>query len=336
MDNQTTPQFPDGAKDIVTAIAGSDGPVLLRDWLVMALIRQFEEKVRELKLAGEISGSVHLDIGQESVPVGVVSAIRPDLDVVFATYRGHGWALACGSSVRRMFAELLGRADGLNGGRAGSAYLTDPSVGFMGENSIVGGGTSHAVGAAMQGVFDGTGRRAVAVFGDGALNQGAVHEAMNFAAYKRLPVLFVVENNKYSEMTPIADVVGDDRLWKRAEGYGFRGIRLDGNNTEELRRGVSEWISDEPAPLLIEAMTQRLVGHYVGDAQIYRPQNEVDELAAVEPIATTARRLEAEGVDAGHLESLRGLVAAAVTTALEDARRSDRSSAENARSHTYA
>jgi pyruvate dehydrogenase E1 component alpha subunit len=305
-------------------------------WLGMIAIRRFEELVRDLKLSGEMVGSVHLSIGQEAVPIGVTSAIRPGADPVFATYRGHGWAIACGSSFVRLFAELLGRADGVNGGRAGSAYLSDPSVGFMGENSIVGAGVSHAVGAALQGTFDGSGRRAVAVFGDGALNQGAVHEAMNFAAHRSLPVLFVVENNKYSEMTPIAAMVGEERLFLRAHGYGFEGIRLDGNDPDVLREAVTAWRADAPRPLLIEAMTQRLVGHYIGDAELYRAPGEVDALAGVEPIATARRRLLAAGLDEGVLEDASAAILGAVADALEFARRSEVASPDHARSHLYA
>jgi TPP-dependent pyruvate/acetoin dehydrogenase alpha subunit len=325
----------DSADEIVERIAG-ESPELVRDLLMMSVIRRFEELVRESKLSGEIAGSVHLCIGQEAVPVGVVPALNRSRDVVFATYRGHGWAIACGSSLTALFAELLGRADGVNGGRAGSAYLSDPSVGFMGENSIVGAGASHAVGAAMQGVFDGTGRRAVAVFGDGAMNQGAVHEAMNFAAFKRLPVLFVVENNLYSEMTPIATMVGDDQLWRRAAAYGIEGRRLDGNDTVVLRQAVGEWIQAAPAPLVLEVMTQRLVGHYVGDAEVYRPAGEVDALAEVEPISALRARLSGEGFPAERLGELEASVDREVQTALDRARTSDVASPDHARSHVYA
>lgn len=306
------------------------------DWLGMIAIRRFEELVRDLKLSGEIVGSVHLSIGQEAVPIGVAGAIRPGTDPVFATYRGHGWAIACGSSFVSLFAELLGRTGGVNGGRAGSAYFSDPLVGFMGENSIVGAGAAHAVGAALQGTFDGSARRAVAVFGDGAMNQGAVHEAMNFAAHRSLPVLFVVENNKYSEMTPIAAMVGEERLYLRAAGYGFEGLRLDGNDPVQLRETVASWASGPPRPLLLEAMTQRLVGHYIGDAELYRPPGEVDGLAHVEPIAAARRRLLGAGLDDGVLEDASNAIVAAVAESLELARRSEVASADHARSHLYA
>jgi TPP-dependent pyruvate/acetoin dehydrogenase alpha subunit len=304
---------------------------------LMCVIRAFEERIRELKLAGDVTGSVHLEIGQESVAVGVCTALKLPDDVVFATYRGHGWALSCGSSPRLLMAEVLGREVGLNGGRAGSAYLTDPSVGFMGENSIVGGGASHAVGAALQGQFDGTARRAIAVMGDGALNQGAVHEAINFAAYRRLPVAFVVENNGYSEMTPIGDMVAESRLWMRASGYGIPGVRIDGNDISAVTEQTRQWRRQtDPGPILIEAMTQRLVGHYVGDPEMYRTAEEITALAAVEPIQRLKHDLLDVGVPAVDLEAVAadatGLIDEAAKWALEQVP----AHGDTARDHVHA
>ncbi|MCL2734905.1 MAG: thiamine pyrophosphate-dependent dehydrogenase E1 component subunit alpha, partial [Actinomycetia bacterium] len=165
---------------------------LLADLRAMWRIRAFEEKAQALCGTGEIRGSVHLCIGQEAGPVGACTALG-EVDALFATYRGHGWAIARGTPLRPLMAELLGRATGVNGGRGGSAYLSAPQHGFHGENSIVGAGAPIAVGAALAGRYDGTGRVAATVFGDGAMNQGAVHEAMNFAAAAQLPVLFLCE-----------------------------------------------------------------------------------------------------------------------------------------------
>jgi len=225
----------------------------------------------------------------------------------------------------------------VNGGRGGSAYLTDPSVGFMGENSIVGAGAAHAVGAALRGQFDGTGRRAVAVMGDGALNQGAVHEALNFAAFRRLPVAFVVENNGFSEMTPIADMVGETELWRRAAGYGLPGLRVDGNDTGALAAEVRRWRSSDPTgPVLIEAMTQRLVGHYVGDPETYRSRAEVDALDAVEPIGRLHRELLAAGAEPSGLDGLAGRVAERIEAAAAWAAEQPVARGETAREHVHA
>jgi pyruvate dehydrogenase E1 component alpha subunit len=261
---------------------------------VMWRIRAFEERTRELKLAGEIAGSVHLCIGQEAIPVGALSSLDRSVDTVFATYRGHGYAIACGSDLTQLFAELLGRSTGINGGRGGSAYLSDPDHGFFGENSIVGAGAPHAVGAALAGRYDGSGRVALTAFGDGAMNQGAVHEAMNMAGAFRLPVVFLLENNRYSELTPIAAMVGDPELHRRASAYGFEGHRVDGNDPTAVAEAVAyarRRAADGEGPTLVEAMTERLVGHYVGDVEQYRPAGEIDDAQTREPLVVGMRRL---------------------------------------------
>jgi TPP-dependent pyruvate/acetoin dehydrogenase alpha subunit len=262
-------------------------------------MRAFEEKVRELRLAGDAVGSIHLGIGQEAIPVGAADLIGPD-DAVFVTYRGHNWALSCGVPPAALFGELLGRATGINGGRGGSAHLTAPSYRFFGENSIVGAGAPIAVGAALAGRFDGSNRVALTVFGDGAMNQGAVHEAMNMASAMNLPVVFVCENNSWSELTPIAEMVRDPQLHRRAAAYGMPGERIDGNDPEVVRERLGdafEVAREGGGPTLIEAMTARLVGHYIGDAEQYRRPGELDEARRTEPAAKLGERLRAEGVD---------------------------------------
>jgi TPP-dependent pyruvate/acetoin dehydrogenase alpha subunit len=263
-------------------------------------IRIFEEQVRDLAVDRQVIGSVHLCIGQEAIPVGVCAALEPR-DAVFATYRGHGWALGRGVRPEAMFAELLGRATGTNGGRGGSAYLSSAGEGFYGENSIVAGSAPIAVGAALAAKFDGTGRVAVVAFGDGALNQGAMHEAMNFASAFALPVVFVCENNLYSELTPIADMVADPNLWHRAGAYAMPGVRVDGNEVEAVRTAAVVAVDRARSgggPSLIEAMTERLVGHYIGDVEQYRPAGEVDRAREREPIVRLTEQLVALGVSA--------------------------------------
>jgi pyruvate dehydrogenase E1 component alpha subunit len=270
---------------------------------LMWRIRLFEEKVRDLRVAGDISGSVHLCIGQEAIPVGAVAALDRTVDVVFSTYRGHGWAISCGSELGALFAELLGRSTGVNGGRGGSAYLSDPDHGFYGENSIVGGGLPHAVGAALASRFDGSGRVALVSFGDGAMNQGAVHESMNMAGAFRLPVIFMLENNLYSELTPIAAMVANPQLAERAAAYGVKGRRIDGNDPAAVASAVAEArerASQGSGPTLIEAMTERLVGHYIGDAEQYRPSGEVEAAWTREPLTVCAARL----IERGHPQAL--------------------------------
>ncbi|WP_033295838.1 thiamine pyrophosphate-dependent dehydrogenase E1 component subunit alpha [Amycolatopsis jejuensis] len=291
---------------------------LLRHLEAMQRIRFFEEEVTRLRGTGDVVGSVHLCNGQEAVYVGACAALDLSRDAVFPTYRGHGWTLACGAPPHALFAELLGRRTGINGGRGGSAYLTAPEHGMYGENSIVGAGAPIAAGAALAATFDGSGRVALAAFGDGALNQGAVHEAMNFAAVRRLPVIFLVENNLYSELTPIADMVRIDKLFRRASAYGMPGARIDGNDPEAVRTAVAEAVRrarEGEGPVLLEAMTQRIVGHYIGDAQHYRPAGELDEAASAEPIGRIIRELLAAGVDQSEVDPVVARVAREIADA---------------------
>jgi len=275
------------------------------DLRALCRIRFFEEAVRDLWNAGQIVGSVHLCIGQEAGPVGLCSELMPQ-DPMFATYRGHGWALARGVPAELIMAELMARASGINGGRGGSAYFTAPEYGFYGENSIVGAGLPIAMGAALAAQFDGSNRVAIAVCGDGAMNQGAAHEALNMAAAMKLPVVFVCENNRYSELTPIDDMVGQSDLWKRARGYGMLGGRYDGNDPGAVREAAREAIDRARrgmGPTLIELMTERLVGHYLGDPQHYRAPDEVEQASAREPIIRLRAALAAQGISEMQLDS---------------------------------
>jgi TPP-dependent pyruvate/acetoin dehydrogenase alpha subunit len=276
----------------------------LEDLNAMWRIRALEEKIRDLRISEDIVGSVHLAIGQESIAVAACSQLR-ERDALYATYRGHGWAVARGVPPREIFGELMGRTSGVNGGRGGSAHFSAPQHGFHGENSIVGAGAPIAAGAALAGKFDGSGRVAVAVFGDGAMNQGAVAEAMNFAAALKLGVLFICENNRYSELTPINDMVANPDLSQRATALGIPAVRIDGNDLAQVRTAVK--LSLEAAisgrgPSFIEAHTQRIVGHYIGDAEQYRPAGELEADAQLEPIARLRRDLASAGASEAQLD----------------------------------
>jgi pyruvate dehydrogenase E1 component alpha subunit len=310
----------------------------LADLSVMWQLRAFEETVRDLRLAGAIVGSVHLAIGQEAIAVGATAALA-ERDVVVPTYRGHGWALACGVPAELLFAELLGRASGVNGGRGGSAYLTAPGYRFLGENSIVGAGAPIAVGAALAGRYDGTNRVALAVVGDGAMNQGAVHEAMNLASAMRLPVIFLCENNRWSEMTPIKSAVHDDRLYRRAAAYAMPGQRVDGTDPGIVREAVTaafEQARTGHGPALIEAMTVRLAGHYVGDIQHYREDQDLADAIENDPIAKMAAGLVAGGLAQAVIDDRERRVRAGIAVAAEQAQRAPLADHASAREHVYA
>jgi TPP-dependent pyruvate/acetoin dehydrogenase alpha subunit len=265
---------------------------------MMYRIRLLEEKITELRKQLVIQGSVHLCIGQEAIYAGARGALTEE-DCVFSTYRGHGWAIACGVPAERILAELLGRETGVCKGRGGSAMFSAADYGFYGENSIVGAGAPIACGAALSAKIKGEARVVITAFGDGAMNQGGVHEAMNFAAYLDLPVIFVCENNTYAELTPVAETVRDADLYKRAAAYGIPGERIDGNDVAAVRECVARHARqarEGRGPALIEMMTQRLVGHYYGDMQSYRPQGELTEAKLHEPIVRLRHSLAAMGV----------------------------------------
>lgn len=311
---------------------------LLEHYESMLRIRLLEEEVARLRGTGDIIGSVHLCNGQEAVYVGAAAALDPRIDAVFPTYRGHGWAVAMGVPPKAILAELLGRASGISGGRGGSAYFTAPAYGFYGENSIVGAAAPIATGSALAASFAGSKRISVASFGDGALNQGAVHEAMNFAAIRRLPVLFLVENNSYSEMTPTSLMVRDDRLFKRAQIYGFSGARVDGNDPEAMRQAVTlakRELLRGNGPVLLEAITARIVGHYIGDAQHYRPAGEVDNDLEREPLRVITERMLGLGVPASAIALVSDRVAQEIEAASAAALADPMADPKNNGEHLY-
>jgi len=310
----------------------------LDDLNAMWRIRALEEKIRDLRVSEDIVGSVHLANGQESIAVATCSQLR-ERDALYATYRGHGWAVARGVPPREIFGELMGRTSGVNGGRGGSAYFSAPQYGFHGENSIVGAGAPIAAGAALAGKFDGSGRVAVAVFGDGAMNQGAVAESMNFAAALKLGVIFICENNRYSELTPINDMVANPDLSQRATALGIPAVRIDGNDLAQVRTAVK--LSLEAAisgrgPSFIEAHTQRIVGHYIGDAEQYRPAGELEADALLEPIARLRRELASAGASDAQLDRTEQRARDEMDTAAAAALADPLVAPETAGEHLYA
>jgi 2-oxoisovalerate dehydrogenase E1 component len=253
----------------------------------MAFIRRFEEEVLALSLEGGIAGSVHPCIGQEAIPVGAVAAIE-DRDRIVATYRGHGWALASGSEPVAVFAEIAQKAGGLNGGRAGSAMLSNPSTGFLCETSIVGAGSPIGAGVALAAKTQGTGRVVLVSVGDGAMNQGATAEGMIFAATRDLPVIFLCENNGWSEMTPTALTTRGLDLVKRGEALGIDSHIVDGNDPFAVQQAVAaaaERCRTGNGPVFLECKTVRLKGHYNKDIEHYRPKADQESAKRRDPLA---------------------------------------------------
>lgn len=260
---------------------------ILADYRAIAVIRGFEHRLLELKSAGLVSGSLHLCCGQEAIAVGACRELQAS-DSLSVTYRGHGWAIARGVPLEWLFAELMGRDSRLSGGRGGSAYFCAADYGFLGENSIVGAGLPIAAGAALAELHEQSGAVSLAAIGDGAMNQGAVHEALNFAAIMTLPLIVICENNRYSELTPISAMIRTKTLAERGAAYGIPSTQIDGNEVgvvqQEIRSAVLRARSGE-GPTLIEAMTERIVGHYDLDIQHYRPEGEIEDALADEPLA---------------------------------------------------
>jgi pyruvate dehydrogenase E1 component alpha subunit len=228
------------------------------------------------------------------------------------TYRGHGQALGKGLDPKEAMAELLGRRTGCSKGKGGSMHFTDPDVGLLGENAIVGAGAPIAVGAALSAQLNGTDQVAITFFGDGAVNQGVFAEALNLAGIWNAPVIFFCENNLYSEMTPIREMVKLERLVDRAAGFGVAAVTVDGYDVLDVYEVTLEAVERARGgggPTFIEAMTYRLVGHMIGDTEPYRTQAEVAQWQARDPILTFPQRLIEEfGIPQAEIEAARSEV----------------------------
>ncbi len=266
----------------------------------MVMIRVFESRVEELFAAGRLPGFVHTYIGEEAIAVGVCSRLRPD-DYITSTHRGHGHALAKGMDPAELMAELYGRAEGACRGRGGSMHVADFSLGMLGANGIVGGGFGIAAGAALSARHRGTDQVAVCFFGDGGINKGTFHEALNFASVHRLGVVYVCENNQYAQFTSRSRTTSVDDLAVRAVAYGMEGATVDGNDVAAVVAAAARAVErarSGAGPTLLNMETYRLGGHYVGDAEVYRDASEVDEHRRRDPI----RRWEAALAERGWLD----------------------------------
>jgi len=254
----------------------------------MRLIRAFEETALSLVKSGEIVGGIHPYIGQEAVAVGVCAALRAD-DQLTSTHRGHGHVLAKGADPRRMLAELAGRENGLNHGRGGSMHAADLSLGVLGANGIVGAGAPIAAGAAWAALRQGLDRVVVTFFGDGALNQGVLLEAMNLAALWRLPVLFVCENNGYATTLSVRAGVAGSALG-RAAAFGIPAEAVDGMDVEAVRSAAERAVErarSGAGPSFLECRTYRFEGHHTMERRVrlnYRSAEEIDSWRQRDPL----------------------------------------------------
>jgi acetoin:2,6-dichlorophenolindophenol oxidoreductase subunit alpha len=300
-------------------------------------IRLFEGHVQRLAAAGEIPGFPHLSTGQEAVAVGVCTQLDRE-DVLFTSHRGHGHVLAKGSDMQAAFAEILGRQTGLCGGRGGSMHLVDAANGVLGATGVVAGNLALAAGAAWAAQAQGKKNISVVFFGDGATGAGAFHETLNLAALWRLPVLFVCENNGVAEFTSREEHSNVKHVSSFAAPYGIAAKTIDGNDLpmvwaaareaiETLRRGAG--------PYLLECMTFRMAGHYVGDSQKYRSKEELAETRERCPIERLKRLLVGRGVKPEELDAIGELGKNEVHEAVERARAAPRPDPATVMDHVY-
>lgn len=315
-----------------------------RDTLVlmyarMLKIRHFENRVKDLFAAGEMPGFVHLYLGEEAVAVGACAALN-DEDYITSTHRGHGHIIAKGGDVKRMMAELYGKATGYNKGKGGSMHIADPSLGILGANGIVGAGLPIATGAALSAKLRKSGQVVACFFGDGASNQGTFHEAVNIASAFDLPVVYVCENNLYAVGTRQSDVRKIEDIADRGAGYGIPGLAIDGNDVVAVYETCKEAVDRARAgmgPTLIECKTYRWRAHFEGEPDTYRPPEEVKAWIAREPIAPYHRSLIEQGVlSEAEAEQIEAGIVAELDQAVEYARQSPLPEAESALADLWA
>ena len=304
---------------------------LLEMYRSMQRIRQFETKTRDLALANELPGFVHVSIGEEASATGVCAALRKT-DRITSNHRGHGHMLAKGGQLNRMMAELYGKRTGYCKGKGGSMHIVDYSLGILGANGIVGGGLPIATGSALAAVVTGKDDVTACFFGDGASNEGTFHESLNLAAVWKLPVVFVCENNGYGEFTPMQTVTSVRDIAQRAHGYNIPGFIVDGNDVMEVFRFASEAVARARAgegPTLLECKTYRWEGHVVGEAAFlgdgaYRPTAEVEEWKRKCPIIRFQQFLVSGGkVAKAELDRIESETAVELEDAIKFARESE-------------
>lgn len=253
---------------------------LLALYEMMLRIRKFEDAVVKRYEAGEIPGFCHTYQGEEPVAAGACAALK-DGDVVFSTHRGHGHAVAKGASVSELMAELYGKSGGTNQGRGGSMHIYKSAVGFMGTNGMVGGGIGLATGAAFEMKYNKKPNVSLTFFGDGASNMGIFYESLNLAAVRKLPIIFLCENNRYATVTPLRKVSANTQIASRGLAFKIDSVCIDGNDVTEVYEAVAEAREKAVAgegPTLIEARTYRFFGHFVGDLLhgVYRTKEEME------------------------------------------------------------
>ena len=288
-------------------------------------LRYCEKRAYDLFLQNLVKGTSHLSLGQEAIAAAFGIAMRPD-DWTFCTYRGHAHTLARGASMTGVLGELMGRSCGLLAGKGGSMHLTDVERGVMGSYAIIGAHLPVAAGAALSAQYRGTEQVSVCFFGDGTTNIGAFHEALNFAAVWKLPVIFVCENNFYMEYTPIGAVTAVEHpAADRAAAYGMEPVLVDGNDADEMYLTALKYMGRARkggGPALIEARTYRHSGHSRADPAKYRPEGELEKWLERDPLKLYRERLLKLGVTEGTLADIESHAMRKVNQATAEAKAS--------------
>jgi pyruvate dehydrogenase E1 component alpha subunit len=287
---------------------------------VMLLIRRSEEALSAMFAAGDIPGFIHLSIGQEAVAAGIMSALD-EKDAIASNHRGHGHAIAKGIPLDKFFLELMAKREGSCGGRGGSMHVADFSVGMLGANGIVGAGIPLALGSALAKKTRGEPGIAVVFFGDGALAEGVLHESLNMARLWTLPMLFVCENNGWAEFSEgSSQFLGD--IHGLADAFGIPSRRVDGNDVMAVATAAAEIVSDvrHGNPQLLECVTTRVHGHFEGDAQKYRADDELAALNAKDPLVRARSALRKAGVSEAACEAIETEAGETVDAAIAAAR----------------
>ncbi len=306
---------------------------------MMMLIRLFEEALEEMFSRGLLHGTMHLSIGQEATAAGACLALNKK-DLITSTHRGHGHCLGKGADPYKMFAELLGREDGYCRGRGGSMHIADLSNGNLGANGIVAGSLTISVGAALSFQLQKKENIVLCFFGDGAVNEGSFHEALNLASLWNLPVLFLCENNQYGMSMASEKAVAGESIASRGNSYGIESIQIDGNDVEAVYESVStckDQILSNNRPKFIEAVTYRYRGHSKSDRNLYRTSEEInfwkDEK---DPIKRYIGKLLEQGITEVDLKEIDEEVKNTIRTSVKKALDSPLSPITNLEEDSYA
>ena len=296
---------------------------LLNVYRTMRTIREFEERVHLEFSKGGIPGFVHLYAGEEASAAGIMFHLRDD-DRIASTHRGHGHCIAKGVDVHGMMAEIYGKSSGVCAGKGGSMHIADLDTGMMGANGILGAGAPLVCGAALAAKFKNDQGVAISFVGDGASNQGMMLESLNLATVWNLPAIFVVENNGYAESTSAEWAVSCDSYVDRASGFGMPGISVDGFDFFAVYEAAGEAVSrarNGGGPSLMEVRTGRFFGHFEGDAQTYRGDNEVEDMRRDNDCIKiySQKILDAGVIDSTELAAIDSDVAALIDDAVEKA-----------------